>query len=83
MKLLKFEADFCGPCGKQDELMEEYDATSVEHVDVETEEGCARANEFQVRSLPSMILLKDGQPVEQWTGITQPSEIEQAVDGAE
>jgi thioredoxin 1 len=77
MKLLKFEADWCGPCDQQDNLLEDYDATPVEHIDVESDEGSSIAREWEIRSLPSLILLgDDGVPIQQWSGLTQPEEIE-------
>jgi len=79
-KLLKFEADWCGPCKQQDSLLEGYDATPIEKVDVETDAGSDRARQWEVRSLPTLILLDDGQPVQQWTGLTQVDEIESAVE---
>lgn len=79
-KLLKFEADWCGPCKQQDSLLEDYDATPVEHIDVESDEGADLAREWEVRSLPSLILLDDSDsPVQQWTGLTQAEDIEEVV----
>lgn len=77
MELLKFEADWCGPCSQQDELLESYDATPIEHIDVD--ENPDRANEYSVRSLPTLVLLDDGEIVEQWIGVTQPDSIEEVV----
>lgn len=76
-ELLKFEADWCGPCSQQAKLLEDYDATPVRSIDVD--EDTETANEYSVRSLPTMVLLSDGEPVERWSGVTQTDEIEEAV----
>ena len=77
-KLLKFEADWCHSCDEQDELLAEYDATPVEHIDVDEEMD--RANMYNVRTLPTLVLLdEDGNPRWQTTGLTQPTEIQQEV----
>jgi len=79
MELLKFEADWCGPCSKQDSIIEEYDATPVRRIDVDEESETAQ--EWGVRSLPTMILLgDDGESLNRWTGVTQLEDIESALD---
>jgi thioredoxin 1 len=77
-QILLFKADWCHSCDEQDELLAEYDATPVEHIDVDEEMD--RANEYSVRSLPTLVLL-DGEGNPQWrsTGLTQPTEIRQEV----
>jgi len=79
MELLKFEADWCGPCTQQANILEDYDSTPVRSIDVD--EDADTANEYSVRGLPTMVLLdEDGTPVERWTGLTQLEEIESAVE---
>jgi len=78
-KLLKFEADWCGPCQQQAKLLEDFDTVPVESIDVD--ENADEANNYSVRSIPTLILLdEDGTPVERWDGLTQPDEIESAVE---
>lgn len=74
-----FSADWCGPCDQQHEILDEsYDATPVEYTDVD--ENVDRANEFSIRSVPTLVLLdEDGNPIRQWAGLTQPDQIEEAV----
>lgn len=78
MKLKVFSADWCGPCGQQKELLEKYDATPVESFDVD--ENTDMANDYNVRSIPTLVLVDDeGVPIQQWSGLTQVAEIENAV----
>jgi thioredoxin 1 len=78
-ELLKFEAEWCGPCSQQSDLLEGYDATSVRSIDVD--ENAKLANQYSVRGLPTMVLIDgDGGVIDRWAGLTQPSEIEEVVD---
>jgi thioredoxin 1 len=77
MKLLKFEADWCGPCTQQATILEEYDATPVESIDVD--ENQQMANDYNVRGLPTLVLVGEDGPIKQWSGLTQVDEIEAVV----
>jgi thioredoxin 1 len=79
LELLKFEAEWCGPCSQQSTILEEYHATPVRSIDVD--EDTETANEYSVRGLPTLVLLNDGEPVERWSGVTQLEEIKSVVDG--
>lgn len=78
MKLLKYEAEWCGPCQTQSDILEDYDATPVETIDID--ENPDAADEHDVRGIPFMVLLDDGEPVQSWQGVTQKEEIESAVE---
>lgn len=78
LKLLYFRADWCGPCSQQGDIIADIDAVETEKINVD--ENQDRANDYTVRSLPTMILLDDGEPVERWSGLTQASEILNTVE---
>ena len=68
--LVDFYADWCGPCKMVapiiDELAEEVNDANIVKVDVdESPEIAAR---FSVRSIPTFIVLKDGELVDQQAG---------------
>jgi thioredoxin 1 len=82
--LKDFYADWCGPCKTQDPILddldEEYEDVEFEKINVDEEQDVA--NEYQVRSLPTLIVENDDGIVERFVGVTQADDIEAAFDDA-
>ena len=82
--LKDFYADWCGPCKTQDpildEVEEDYPEVSFEKVNVDEQQDVA--NEYQVRSLPTLIIENDDGVVERFVGVTQRDDIESALQKA-
>ncbi len=82
--LKDFYADWCGPCKTQDpileEVSEEYPDVEFEKVNVDEQQDVA--NEYQVRSLPTLIVENDDGVVERFVGVTQADDIETALADA-
>jgi thioredoxin 1 len=82
--LKDFYADWCGPCKTQDpileELEEEYPAVEFEKINVDEQQDVA--NEYQVRSLPTLVVENDDGIVERFVGVTQANDIEDALGEA-
>ena len=79
--LKDFYADWCGPCKTQDpileELAEDFPDVEFEKVDVDDEQDVA--NEYQVRSLPTLIVENERGVVERFVGVTQRDDLESAL----
>jgi thioredoxin 1 len=85
VRLIDFYADWCGPCKTQDPILEELkeawgDRFDLERVDVD--ESQEVANQYSVRSLPTLVVENDDGVVERFVGVTQREEIEGALEKA-
>ena len=68
--LVDFWATWCGPCMRQGPIVEELagEGYSVGKVDVDQEP--ALAQKFQVMSIPTLIIFKDGKEAKRLVGLT-------------
>ncbi|MBC9985223.1 thioredoxin [Haloferax volcanii] len=84
VRLLDFYADWCGPCKTQDPILDELegDYETVEFVKVDVDEEQDVANQYQVRSLPTLIVENDDGIVDRFVGVTQRDDIESALSQA-
>lgn len=83
--LKDFYADWCGPCKTQDPILEEIEEDSdggVEFEKIDVDENQDVANEYQVRSIPTLVVENDEGVVERFVGVTQRDEIESALTEA-
>lgn len=83
--LIDFHADWCGPCKTQDPIIEEIeddyaDRVSFEFVDVDRNPDMA--NEYQVRSIPTVIVESGEDVIERFVGVTQREPIVEALEAA-
>jgi thioredoxin 1 len=85
VKLLDFYADWCGPCKTQDPILEELEADYGEEVSfekVDVDEAQDVANQYSVRSLPTLIVENDDGIVDRFVGVTQREQLEAALQEA-
>ncbi|MFP4632544.1 MAG: thioredoxin [Halobacteriota archaeon] len=76
-----FHAEWCGPCKQQDPIIDELaeEHPDVEFMKVDVDEEPDVAQEYGVRSVPTIVVERDGEVVEKFIGLTQASDIEAAI----
>lgn len=83
LTLVDFWAPWCGPCHMQTPVLEQLAQTmdgkaTIAKVNVDEEPELAA--QFSIRSIPSLILFKDGKPVQQMIGVQPESVLLEALE---
>lgn len=83
--LVDFYADWCGPCQAMMPVIEELEVEGIEGLTigkVDIDAADAIAAKYEVTSIPTFILLKDGEIVDKWMGVSSKDEIRERISNA-
>ncbi|WP_026389595.1 thioredoxin [[Acholeplasma] multilocale] len=79
--MVDFNATWCGPCKMLMPLVKELAAKTedVKFLDVDVDLNQDIAVEFQIMSIPSLMMFKDGQQAKKHVGFMAPNQLEEFV----
>lgn len=77
-KLIDFHASWCGPCKMQRPIVDKLkidlkDKIEIEEIDVDI--NSAIADQYNVKSIPTIVFVKDGKEVGRMTGLQSSANI--------
>ncbi|BAZ30878.1 thioredoxin [Cylindrospermum sp. NIES-4074] len=76
--LVDFYADWCGPCQMMVPILEKVNTQLKDRlriVKIDTEKYAALASQYQISALPTLVLFKQGQPVNRIEGVLQADQL--------
>ena len=82
INLVDFWAEWCGPCQMMLPRLEELADKIVGKAKVlkmDVDNNPQTPGQFRIMSIPTIILFKDGQPVEKWVGVQDVATLEVAI----
>ncbi len=82
--LVDFWAEWCGPCKMQIPILDEVAAkvADVKVAKVNVDENTKKAAEFGVKSIPTLIIFKDGKVVQKYVGVQSADILTAALEAA-
>lgn len=84
-EIIKFGAEWCKPCKKQDEILEdiekEWNDVVINRIDVE-QSNKELKQEYTITSLPTIIVTQDDTVQAQFSGLTAAEDINRAIRNA-
>ena len=85
MKLLRFGAEWCAPCRAigpiLDKIMGDYDGMDYLYIDVDEVENTDTVSLYGIRSIPTLVIVEDGEEKRRMTGSASEEIIRKFIEG--
>lgn len=80
--VVDFFADWCGPCKMLSPILEKLSTvnSAVEFYKINIDENPAISDEFEVQSIPNIVIFKNGQAVDRSIGFKSEQQIQEIID---
>ncbi|MBN3959529.1 MULTISPECIES: thioredoxin [unclassified Nostoc] len=78
--LVDFYAEWCGPCQMMTPILEQVNNQLKDRlriVKIDTEKYTELATQYKIESLPTLVLFKEGKPVDRIEGVRQAAQLVQ------
>jgi thioredoxin 1 len=81
-QLLHFTADWCQPCKKIKPIIESYilENLDIKYTQINVDENPAITTEYKVRSVPTLIVLIDGEITNRHSGVITVVELDKLIN---
>lgn len=80
MKILKFYAEWCGPCKTLSKVLEGYNEVEIQEIDIDKDQETAI--KYTIRGVPTLVLVDDnGNEIRRRTGMMMFNKFEKFVKG--
>lgn len=78
MEILDFYADWCGPCQMMKPVMEEFASAhpEIKVTPINIDEEDEKAENYEVSSIPCVVVLKDGKEINRHIGVASVKKLE-------
>lgn len=77
-----FTADWCGPCKKVRPIVEEINMdTDIKFQFIDADDNMELCRSYEIKSIPTFILIEDGQEIKRMTGAKTKAELEEFING--
>ena len=85
MKLLRFGAEWCAPCRAigpiLDKILGDYDGMDYVYIDVDEVENTDTVSLYGIRSIPTLVIVEDGEEKRRMTGSASEEIIRKFIEG--
>ena len=78
-QLLKFHATWCQPCKALSTNFNRVDLGDVELIEIDIDEKLELAKQYNVRSVPTLVLLENNVEIKRHSGVLTPDKIEEFI----